>query len=62
MVPLATGSDFGGLRTPASLWVVGFRPSPGVVPSELEPVSLSVSVNGPMGRTVADIIIGTNWV
>ncbi len=33
-VPLATGSDYGGsLRTPAAFsGVVGFRPSPGVVP------------------------------
>ena len=34
-VPLATGTDYGGsLRTPAAFCgVVGFRPSPGVVPS-----------------------------
>ena len=57
MVPLASGSDFGGsLRTPAGFCgVVGFRPSPGVVPSETRPVSLSpLSVYGPMGRTVGD--------
>ncbi|KAB2849010.1 MAG: amidase, partial [Hyphomicrobiaceae bacterium] len=35
MLPIATGSDYGGsLRTPAGFCgVVGFRPSPGVVPS-----------------------------
>jgi amidase len=57
MVSVATGSDFGGsLRTPASFCgVVGFRPSPGVVPVEGRPVALTpLSVNGPMGRTVAD--------
>ena len=57
MMPLATGSDFGGsLRTPASFCgIVGFRPSPGVVPSVSKAVALSpLSVLGPMGRTVAD--------
>jgi len=57
MVPLASGSDYGGsLRTPASFCgVVGFRPSPGVVPSDTRPVALSpFSVLGAMGRTVAD--------
>ncbi len=57
MVPLATGSDFGGsLRTPAGYCgVVGIRPTPGTVPDELRPVALSpLPVDGPMGRTVAD--------
>jgi len=57
MVPLATGSDLGGsLRTPAGFCgVVGIRPSPGTVPSETRAVGLSpFSVQGPMGRTVAD--------
>jgi amidase len=56
-VPLATGSDYGGsLRTPAAFCgVAGFRPSPGLVPSE-RPVSLSpFPVSGPMGRTIADL-------
>jgi amidase len=56
-VALATGSDLGGsLRTPASFCgVVGFRPSPGVVPNVDKPASLTpFSVNGPMGRTMAD--------
>lgn len=57
MVPLASGSDYGGsLRTPAAFCgVVGFRPSPGVVPAERRPVGLSpYSVLGPMARTVKD--------
>lgn len=57
MMPLASGSDFGGsLRTPAGFCgVVGFRPTPGVVPHELRQVGLSpLPVQGPMGRTVAD--------
>lgn len=57
MMPLATGSDHGGsLRTPAAFCgVVGFRPSPGVVPGSTRPVAFSPSsVDGPMGRTVED--------
>ena len=57
MVPLATGSDYGGsLRTPAGFCgIVGMRPSPGVVPSEDRPVGLlPFGVIGPMGRTVDD--------
>ena len=57
MVPLATGSDMGGsLRNPAAYCgVVGFRPSPGTVPHEVRLIGWSpLSVQGPMGRTVAD--------
>ena len=57
MVPLATGSDYGGsLRTPSAFCgVVGFRPSPGLVPSIDKPAGLMPwSVLGPMGRSVAD--------
>lgn len=57
MMPLATGSDYGGsLRTPASFCgVVGFRPSPGLVPSPNKPVALSpFGVLGPMARSVDD--------
>lgn len=57
MTPLATGSDHGGsLRTPASFCgVVGFRPSPGLVPRTTRPVALlPMPVLGPMARTVAD--------
>ena len=56
-VPLATGTDYGGsLRTPAAFCgVVGFRPSPGVVPSIDRALSPNpFRVTGPMGRTVAD--------
>lgn len=57
MVALADGSDMGGsLRNPASFCgVVGLRPAPGRVPSTTTPAPYaSLSVDGPMGRTVAD--------
>ena len=56
-VPLATGSDYGGsLRTPAAFCgIVGFRPSPGLVPTPDRAIGLSpFPVTGPMGRNVAD--------
>jgi len=57
LLPICTGSDTGGsLRIPAAkCGVVGFRPSPGVVPSVRKVLGgSSISVVGPMGRTVDD--------
>ncbi|GAA3807183.1 amidase [Sphaerisporangium flaviroseum] len=57
MVPLADGSDMGGsLRNPASFCnVVGLRPTPGRVPDASEIAAwFSLSVSGPMARTVGD--------
>lgn len=57
MLPLCNGSDLGGsLRTPAAYCgVVGLRPTPGTVPDETRVNAFSpLSVEGPMGRTVAD--------
>ena len=57
MLPVCTGSDTGGsLRIPAAkCGVVGFRPSPGVVPSVRKLLGWTpISVVGPMGRTVED--------
>ncbi len=61
MIAMAEGSDMGGsLRNPAAFCnVVGLRPTPGRVPSH--PVQLgwsTLSVQGPMGRTVADVALG----
>lgn len=57
MLPLAHGSDTGGsLRNPAT-WcgVVGFRPTPGLVAREARTLNYThFSVQGPMGRSVAD--------
>lgn len=57
---LATGSDLGGsLRTPASFCgIVGFRPSPGLVPSgpNADPFQ-TLAVDGPMARDVRDVAL-----
>jgi amidase len=60
MGPLAQGSDLGGsLRTPAAFCgVVGFRTSVGLIP--VYPADLgwdSLSVTGPMARTVGDVAL-----
>lgn len=57
MLPIADGSDTGGsLRNPAAFCnVVGFRPSPGRVPSYPKATGwFTYSVEGPMARTVGD--------
>jgi amidase len=56
MLPIADGSDMGGsLRNPASFCnVVGFRPSPGRVPTWPDVAPSPLSVEGPMARTVQD--------
>ncbi|MBM3598441.1 MAG: amidase [Alphaproteobacteria bacterium] len=57
MLPICTGSDTGGsLRIPAAFCgVVGFRTSPGLVATERRPLGWTpLSVQGPMGRDVAD--------
>ena len=60
MVAIADGSDAGGsLRNPAA-WnnVVGFRTSPRVVPSVVPGNAwVSISISGPMARTVDDLIL-----
>ena len=60
MIPIADGGDFGGsLRNPASFCnVVGFRPSPGRVPSwPTEAAWFPLQVQGPMARTVEDVAL-----
>ena len=57
MGPLAQGSDTGGsLRIPAAFCgVVGFRTSPGLVPHHPRALAWdTISVTGPMARTVGD--------
>ena len=58
MLPLCDGSDLGGsLRNPAAFCnIVGFRPSPGRVPSTTsQDAWFPLAVEGPMARTVADV-------
>jgi amidase len=60
MLPIADGTDMGGsLRNPASFCgIVGMRPSPGRVPSWPAANAWStLSVDGPMARTVADVAL-----
>ena len=60
MTAIADGTDMGGsLRNPASFCsVVGLRPSPGRVPAWPSRLAWStLSVDGPMGRTVGDVAL-----
>jgi len=60
MTPIADGSDLGGsLRNPASFCnVVGFRPSPGRVPTWPSVLGWNtLNVEGPMARTVRDVAL-----
>jgi amidase len=60
MVPIADGTDSGGsLRNPASFCsVVGLRTAPGRVPQFAQGNAwLTLSVEGPMARTVSDVAL-----
>src|SRR5579863_9104495 len=60
MIPIADGSDSGGsLRNPAAYCnVVGIRPAPGRVPAHAQGNAwLTISVQGPMARTVSDVAL-----
>lgn len=60
MLPIADGSDMGGsLRYPAAFNnVVGFRPSPGRVPSYPNAMAYStLTVQGPIARNIEDLAL-----
>ena len=60
MGPIAQGSDLGGsLRIPAAFCgVVGFRTTPGLIPVYPRELAWdSLSVTGPMARSVADVAL-----
>ena len=60
MGPIAQGTDLGGsLRTPAAFCgVLGFRTTPGLVPTHPRPLIWdTLGVTGPMARTVADVAL-----
>jgi amidase len=60
MGPLAQGTDLGGsVRLPASFCgVLGLRPTPGLVPTYPKILAWdTLSVTGPLARTVADIAL-----
>lgn len=60
MAALGTGTDLGGsLRLPASFCgVAGFRPSPGLVPSDRPEAAFgTLDVDGPMARDMGDIAL-----
>ena len=65
MVPVASGSDSGGsLRNPAAFCnVVGFRPSIGRVPNPKAGLGWStLSTNGCLGRSVADLALSLSTI
>jgi amidase len=65
MVPVASGSDAGGsLRNPAAFCnVVGFRPSIGRVPNPKAAFGWStLSTNGCLGRSVADLALAFSTI
>jgi amidase len=65
MVPVATGSDAGGsLRNPAAFCnIVGFRPSIGRVPNPKAGFGWStLSTNGCLGRSVADLALSLSTI
>ena len=60
MLPIADGSDMGGsLRNPGNFNnVVGFRPSPGLVPTWPADLPwIQMSVKGPLARSVSDVAL-----
>ena len=60
MAPIAQGTDLGGsLRVPAAFCgVIGFRTTPGLIPRYPRTLAWdSLSVTGPMARTVADVAL-----